>query len=214
MQSVKLNPKSINKNQFEYTAWNTGKYIVGVDEVGRGCLAGPVVTAAVILPINTQYQLLKDSKLLSQNNREKAYHWLTENAWTAWSLVDPHLIDTLNIYHATAYAMRRAITQLLVHVRAPETLLIDAMPLRYNGPFSQMYHLNSGEEKSTSIAAASIFAKVQRDRVMRDMHTVFPAYHLQQHKGYSTQLHKKQINTFGPSFIHRKNFLSWFHQNT
>jgi len=210
MKSVKIDPKRVKKNEFEHITWSSGYHLVGVDEVGRGCLAGPVVTAAVLLPPHTQYRKLKDSKELKQEDRELAYRWITRNAWAAWSLVDPHLIDTLNIYQATLYAMRRAVTQLLVQLHeAPTTLLVDGIPLSFDGPFSQVYNMAQGEQKSTSIAAASIYAKVQRDRVMRNMHRVFPAYHLHRHKGYSTQLHKQQLNTFGASFVHRKRFLTW-----
>jgi len=215
MKPVKLSPRTMRTNACEREAWNNNTYLVGVDEVGRGCLAGPVVTAAVILPPYTQYRLLKDSKHLKQEDREKACCWITRHAWYAWSLVDPHLINTYNIYHATIYAMRRAVTQLLIQTSLkPETLLIDSVPMTYTDTFSHIYHVNQGEHVSSTIAAASIYAKVQRDRIMRDMHTIFPAYQLYRHKGYSTPQHKQQLTQFGPSFMHRKNFITWLDRSS
>jgi len=214
MKSVKIRPGDIYKNHFEQQAWQNNSFTAGIDEVGRGCLAGPVVTAAAIVPQRSRYPFLKDSKLLKQEERERAYRWLSQKAWFAWSLVNPYLIDQFNIYYATLYAMRRALSQLLVQLpTSPHTVLTDAMPLTYNGNFTQMYHLSDGEQKSVSIAAASIVAKVNRDRIMRQTGTIFPVYHFTSNKGYSTKVHKAQLTTFGPSFIHRANFLTWLPSN-
>ena len=110
---MKINYKTITKNFFEQKAWQKSQYICGIDEVGRGSLAGPMLTAAVILHQNKTHPLLKDSKLLTQKEREEAYHWIIKNSFYSFALASHHTIDKINIYQATLYTMKQALLQLL-----------------------------------------------------------------------------------------------------
>ncbi|MFC1845601.1 ribonuclease HII [Candidatus Dependentiae bacterium] len=202
---------TINKDDYEKTAWKQQSVVCGVDEVGRGCLAGPLATAAVILPSRSCYPLLKDSKLLSEPQRIKAYNWIIKRCWYATGIVSHQAIDRHNIWQSTLMAMKKAVLNLLsVCPHRPSALLIDAMPLKLldtdykNIP---VHHFTKGESKSSSIAAASIVAKVTRDRLMRIFDPIFPGYHLGQHKGYSTKKHKAAVVALGPTIIHRTSFL-------
>jgi ribonuclease HII len=210
MVTIKLKERFI-KNQFEKLAWQEGAMVCGIDEVGRGCLAGPVVTAAAILLPGKQNFCLKDSKLLSQQELQTAYKWVTKNAIFSTSLVNHREIDVYNIYYATMKAMKRALMQLLAHCpQLPRAVLIDAMPLDLSGtPYHDLavYSFPFGEQRSTSIAAASIIAKVTRDNLMHKLAASFPQYHLAQHKGYCTKMHQEAVRTFGSSIIHRERFL-------
>lgn len=200
-----------NKDYFEKQAWESQKLVCGIDEVGRGCLAGPVVVASVILHPHKKSRLLKDSKLLTRTERLKGYRWILKNSWYSTAIIHNRAIDTLNIYYATLQAMRRATLQLLsICPIQPGSILVDAMPLRLERTAFEhidVYHFPFGETKSTSIAAASIVAKITRDALMKRFEPIVPGYHLAQHKGYSTPLHKKSIATIGRSIIHRINFL-------
>lgn len=195
------------KNQFEKLAWASGELIIGIDEVGRGCLAGPVGTAAVALFPGAHYRLLKDSKTLSQNELLDAYTWIIRHSFYVYASCDHAVIDTLNIYQATQRAMARAFNQLLVILpQNPSAVLVDAVPLQLPHFQGQVYHFIKGEQKSTSIAAASIVAKVTRDRHMGLFDTLFPAYRLSHHKGYATMEHQEAVRLVGPSLIHRTSF--------
>jgi len=203
--------KTIAKNYFEKVAWRKNLYTCGIDEVGRGCLAGPVVVAAVITPQNTCYALLKDSKTLNKEEREIAYNWIIKNC--SWSVASSshRIVDTMNIYQATLQSMKKVYLQLYQSLPFPQRqlkyVLIDAMPLDlHNGP--EFHYFNYGETLSTSIAAASIIAKVTRDRLMEKMCLNFPDYTLEKHKGYATKSHVSSIIKHGPSIIHRRSFLS------
>jgi ribonuclease HII len=200
-----------NKDSFEAQAWQTNKLVCGIDEVGRGCLAGPVVTAAVILFPGSKSRLVKDSKLLDVDQLQAAYRWIIKHSWYSFGIASHRTIDALNIYYATLKAMKKSVFQLFTHCpEKPSTILVDAMPLDLqNTPYKDIavYHFPFGESKSSSIAAASIVAKVTRDALMRNMHAVFPQYHLAQHKGYSTQLHQDAVQAHGRTIIHRMRFL-------
>lgn len=204
--------QKINKNYYEKTAWEAQSVVCGVDEVGRGCLAGPLVTAAVILPIRRTYPLLKDSKILSENQRIKAYNWIIKRCWYATGIVSHQTIDQHNIWQSTLMAMKKAVLNLLsVCPNKPSAIVIDAMPLKLldtNYKNIPIHHFPKGESKSSSIAAASIIAKVTRDRLMRIYDPIFPGYHLGQHKGYSTKQHTAAVISLGPTIIHRTSFLS------
>lgn len=200
------------KNHFEHQAWAQGSLICGIDEVGRGCLAGPVVTAAVMLPANKLSPLLKDSKIMSSEEREKAALWIQKHCWYGLGAVHHRLIDQHNIWHATLIAMKRALVNLLSIAPArPSAIVIDAMPLQlFDTSYNDIpvYYFPFGERKSSSIAAASIIAKVHRDAMMTRIDDVFPGYKLGQHKGYSTPLHKRILREGHPQLvIHRQNFL-------
>jgi ribonuclease HII len=182
--------------------WVKFDLIAGCDEAGRGPLAGPVVAAAVILPKNYYHPAIDDSKKLSPARREAVYPIITGVAVAyAFGIVDHLVIDKINILNATKQAMRDAIRGLTIK---PEAVLIDAVRLDDLGCFQMS--LIKGDTLSISIAAASILAKVRRDRIMTDYHRQFPAYHFDRHKGYPTALHRSCIKRFGPCPIHRRSF--------
>ncbi len=177
--------------------------IAGIDEAGRGALAGPVVAAAVVLPEKFRHQRLKDSKQLLPERREAIYAELISNPAIAWAIgaVDSLEIDRLNILRATHQAMRVAVAALGL---PPEHVLIDGLPVH---PFPHpQTALVDGDCLSLSIAAASVIAKVTRDRIMRDFCATFPEYCFSQHKGYGTRLHLLHLQKFGPCPIHRRSF--------
>ena len=204
-------PLPFNKDHYERLAWAQNKGICGVDEVGRGCLAGPVVTAAVLLPPGIQTELFKDSKILSPAQREHAFSYISKNAVYSYAIMSNQEIDRYNIWQATLKCMRRAIIQLFnCHSRLPEHIVVDAMPVSLVGSVYQsipLYYFIKGEQHSSAIAAASIIAKVIRDRMMVRMEHTLPGYKFGQHKGYSTQVHKASLDLFGHSFIHRISFI-------
>ena len=177
--------------------------IAGIDEAGRGALAGPVVAAAVILPEKFRHRKLNDSKQLAPELREEIYHELISNPEIAWAIgvVDHIEIDQINILRATHKAMRAAVTALAA---PPNHVLIDGLPV-FPFPFSQTAIID-GDCWSLSIAAASVIAKVTRDAMMREFCAHFPEYCFGQHKGYTTQLHLTKLHEFGPCPIHRRSF--------
>jgi len=177
--------------------------IAGVDEAGRGPLAGPVIAAAVILPKGFQHEILDDSKKLTERKRETIFLELTTDATVLWSfaIVEAEEIDRLNILRATHEAMRRAIGGLSP---VPDHALIDGLPV-HPFPIAQTA-LVGGDGLSLSIAAASVIAKVVRDRVMSKMDDLYPDYGFAQHKGYGTALHLDRLHRYGPCPIHRKSF--------
>ena len=188
--------------RYEKKAWSTGATLVaGVDEVGRGSLFGCVVAAAVILDPAYRVRGLRDSKLLLPERREVLAERVREHA-IAWTIaaVDAARIDQINIYHASRAAMREAVLRL---APAADHLLIDAMRIDCELPQIPIIH---GDALSASIAAASILAKVERDRMMREWDAVFPAYGLASHKGYSTPKHIAALREFGPTPLHRQSF--------
>ena len=178
--------------------------IAGIDEAGRGPLAGPVVAAAVILPPDFRHKALTDSKKLSHSAREEIYGELTANAKITWavSVVGAEEIDRLNILRATHLAMRQAVAALSVQ---PQHVLIDGLPVK---PFPlPQTALVGGDGLSFSIAAASVIAKVTRDRLMVKMDAAYPGYNFSRHKGYGTAAHRDSLRRHGPCPIHRKSFL-------
>ena len=188
--------------RFEKQAWDTGALLVaGVDEVGRGSLFGPVVAGAVILDRAYRVRGLRDSKLLPAERREVLAERIKEHA-VAWSIaaVDAARIDQINIYQASRLAMRIAVSQL---APAADYLLIDALRLDWDLPQRPIIH---GDALSASIAAASILAKVERDRMITAWDPVFPMYGLAANKGYSTPHHLAALREHGPSPLHRQSF--------
>lgn len=208
----------LKKNTFEYTAWQQGSVICGLDEVGRGCLAGPVVAGAVILPCNTRYRLLKDSKLLDEQKRLLAYKWIVKNCWFGLGIINPRLIDKHNIWQANILAMKRALIQLLsVYPGTPLSIVTDAVPIELadtNFSSIPLHYFPQAERKSISVAAASILAKVTRDNLMRRIDPLFPGYYLNEHKGYSTQKHKESLREKSRTIIHRNSFLTWLDRDS
>jgi len=188
--------------KYEKLASEAGaKLIAGVDEVGRGCLFGPVVAAAVILDPAYRIRGLRDSKLLDQATREKLAPRIRENA-IAWAVaaVDVAIIDEINIYWASKRAMEDAVGKLSLQ---PDHLLVDAMRLNYDCAQTPIIH---GDALSASIAAASIIAKVARDAMMREFDAVYPGYGLASNKGYSAPVHLKALREKGPTPLHRMSF--------
>lgn len=177
--------------------------IAGIDEAGRGALAGPVVAAAVILPERFRHRKLNDSKQLLPEKRQEIYSDLMANETICWAvgIVDSLEIDTINILRATHKAMRAAIAAL---TRQPEHVLIDGLPV-FPFPLPQTAIID-GDCYSLSIAAASVIAKVTRDAIMRDFCARFPEYCFSQHKGYGTELHLIKLHEHGPCPIHRRSF--------
>ena len=178
-------------------------HIAGIDEVGRGALAGPVVAAAVILPEKFPHRKLNDSKQLTPEVRDDVYADLTANPEVIWAIgvVDHIEIDALNILRATHKAMHAAVAALTV---IPDHVLIDGLPI-FPFPFPQTAIID-GDCISKTIAAASVIAKVTRDRIMRGFCVQFPEYCFAQHKGYCTELHLTKLHEFGPCPIHRRSF--------
>lgn len=175
--------------------------IAGIDEVGRGPLAGPVVAAAVILPDDFNILGIDDSKKLTENKREELFVSIREVAISIGvGIVDAKEIDEINIYEATKKAMGAAISDL--HI-LPDFLLVDAMKLTTPFPSEAII---KGDSKSISIAAASIIAKVTRDRMMKEMAQSYPEYHFEQNMGYGTREHLEALQQYGATPFHRRTF--------
>lgn len=183
------------------------KYICGIDEAGRGPLAGPVVVGAVILPENSFIEGVNDSKKVSEKKREKLYDLITEEA-IAYSvgIVDQKTIDEINILNATKLGVKRALEGLS---QKPEIIMVDALNNMdtLGIPYISVV---KGDAKNYCIAAASIIAKVTRDRMMREWDEVYPIYGFSKHKGYGTAEHIRIIKENGPCPLHRKSFIKNF----
>ena len=188
---------------YEKKYWEKNvKYVAGIDEAGRGPLAGPVVAACVIFDKNIEIQGIADSKKISPKKRLKLYHVIREKAIdVSVGIANEHEIDKLNILQATFLAMKRSVGNLKVE---PQQLLID-------GPYSdiKLYSVETiikGDSKSLSVAAASIIAKVTRDKIMEEYHEIYPDFGFNKHKGYGTKLHIEQLSKIKATPIHRKSF--------
>lgn len=188
--------------EFETELYNKGiNFIAGIDEVGRGPLVGPVVTAAVILPKDFYDERINDSKKLTEKKRELLYDVIMENAISVGiGISSEDVIDEINILNATKRAMLEAINNLSVK---PEHLLIDAVKLNTDIPQTSII---KGDAKSESIAAASIIAKVTRDRMMIELDKIHPEYDFKHNKGYGTKKHIEAIRKYGIIKEHRKTF--------
>ncbi|RWZ60510.1 ribonuclease HII [Halobacillus fulvus] len=186
---------------FEYEAFRQGKSVIaGIDEAGRGPLAGPVVAGAVILPEDFYLEGLNDSKKLSLEKREQFYSIIQEGADWGAGIVSSEEIDQHNIYQATKLAMKRAVAALN---QKPDHLLIDAMELDME---TSQQSIVKGDQRSVSIAAASIIAKVTRDRYMAELHEAYPAYQFKSNQGYGTKEHLQALEEFGATAHHRRSF--------
>lgn len=195
--------ETLKKYEREYEACG---YICGIDEVGRGPLAGPVVAGAVILPKDCNILYINDSKKLSEKKREELYDIIMEQAVaTGIGMVGPGRIDEINILQATYEAMREAIHNLSV---TPDILLNDAVTIP-EVPIHQI-PIIKGDAKSISIGAASIIAKVTRDRLMVEYDKVMPEYGFTSNKGYGSKEHIEALKKYGPSPIHRRSFITHF----
>lgn len=193
-----------NRWHFEEQALKLGYAVsAGVDEAGRGTLAGPVVASAVILPFNKdKFRNVVDSKKLSSKEREKQFYIIQENAVSIGiGISEVSEIDEFNILNASLFAMERAVKKL---EHSPQILFIDGN-YSINTGLPQK-PIVKGDLRSVSIAAASIIAKVTRDRIMEDLHINYPEYNFKKHKGYATKEHIKAIKRYGASKVHRKSF--------
>ena len=190
-------------NVFELACQQSGyKQIAGIDEAGRGALAGPVIAAAVILPMPCRIEGLRDSKLLSPKQRAHLFDEIHNVAVSVGiGSIDQQVIDRLNILQATLLAMREAVEKL---TPSPDYLLVDGLNLPEVGIVGEA--IPKGDSKSYSIASASIIAKVTRDRLMAELDPIYPNYGFSQHKGYPTPQHRQAIAQFGASDIHRLTF--------
>lgn len=196
--------ENIDLYQYEHELEKEGiQYIGGVDEVGRGPLIGPVVAACCVLPADFHLEGLTDSKKLSEKKRETFYDYIKEHA-LAYGIgeVSPERIDEVNIYQATKEAMYMAIKQVQDQIPL-EHVLIDAMPLELDIPSTSII---KGDAKSISIAAASVLAKVTRDRMMIELDQKYPMYGFASHKGYPTKKHIEAIHQFGLIDGYRKTY--------
>ena len=195
---ARIEAMKVYEKEYESHGW-----ICGIDEVGRGPLCGPVVASAVILPKDCQILYLNDSKKLSEKKREELYDVIMEQAVAVGvGMASPQRIDEINILQATYEAMRQAISSLKVK---PAVLLNDAVTI----PEVEIPQIPiiKGDAKSVSIAAASIIAKVTRDRMMVEYDRIYPGYDLASNKGYGTKVHMEALKTVGPCEIHRRTLI-------
>jgi ribonuclease HII len=193
--------------KFENEALNEGYSIIaGVDEAGRGPLAGPVVASAVIFSIKDVIDTIKDSKKLSEKKREKVYGYVIEKAKDyGVGIVDEKEIDRINILNASLKAMKIAVNSLKL---VPDILFIDGNKI-LDGIKTKQRAIIGGDNLSAFIAASSIIAKVTRDNIMREYDKIFPQYGFAKHKGYGTKEHYKKIKEYGPCDIHRRSFMKY-----
>jgi ribonuclease HII len=203
LEEEKKRTEIMKEYEYRYAEYT---YICGIDEVGRGPLAGPVVAGAVILPKNCDILYLNDSKKLSEKKREELYEIIMDKAIaTGIGMVGPKVIDDLNILQATYEAMRIAVKNLKV---SPDILLNDAVTIP--GIQIKQVPIIKGDAKSVSIAAASIIAKVTRDRLMKEYDELMPQYSFGENKGYGTATHIEALKQYGVTPIHRSTFIKNF----
>lgn len=197
-ERARIETMKVYEKEYETHGW-----ICGIDEVGRGPLCGPVVASAVILPKDCQILYLNDSKKLSEKKREELYDVIMEQAIAVGTgMASPERIDEINILQATYEAMRQAVAALKVR---PAVLLNDAVTIP--GIEIPQIPIIKGDAKSVSIAAASIIAKVTRDRMMVEYDRMYPGYDLASNKGYGTKTHMEALRSIGPCEIHRRTFI-------
>ncbi len=192
-----------NMKKYEKEAYfNKKNIIAGLDEVGRGPLAGPVVTACVVFPKDVSILGINDSKKLSKQKREDLFIKIEENALSiSVNMEDNYVIDDINILEATKRSMLKNISSLK---HKPDYLILDSINLNTNIPYISIV---KADEKSISVAAASIIAKVTRDKYMDEMHLIYPQYKFNENKGYGTKSHIEALKKYGPCIIHRKSFI-------
>ncbi len=194
----------MTQNLFDFDRNFNLSAIAGVDEAGRGPLAGPVVAACCILPLDCMIDGINDSKKLSEAKREKLYCEITASAFFKVSVIPQEVIDEINILRATKRAMAECIENMPVK---PELVLIDAVDVKVSVPIKSII---KGDAQSYNIAAASIIAKVTRDRLMRDYDNLYPQYGFAKNKGYGTKEHIEALKKCGPCPLHRKSFIKNF----
>lgn len=189
-------------NEFEKAFWADGKsFVIGLDEAGRGPIAGPLVVAGVIFPKGYDHDAIYDSKKISEKKREELFDEIKKDAlYYKIEIVSEEEVDEHNIYRATQMTMEK----IVLECNICDSVLSDAMPLpAIDLPLESLV---KGDQKSVSIAAASILAKVTRDRIMVELDAKYPEYGLKQHKGYPTKKHLEALETYGVLDIHRKSY--------
>lgn len=196
----------MTKQLFDYDK-KFGSLVAGIDEAGRGPLAGPVVCACCMMPLNDEDMIdgINDSKKISEKKREKLFEQIKEKAISyCIAVIPPEVIDDINILQATIMGMKNSFEGMEVK---PETLIVDAVKLDCD---VKVVPIIKGDATSYNVAAASILAKVARDRMMRDYDAQYPEYGFEKHKGYGTATHIKTIKEIGPCPIHRRSFIKNF----
>ena len=196
----------MTKQLFDYDK-KFGSLVAGIDEAGRGPLAGPVVCACCMMPLNDEDMIdgINDSKKISEKKREKLFEQIKEKAISyCIAVIPPEVIDDINILQATIMGMKNSFEGMEVK---PETLIVDAVKLDCD---AKVFPIVKGDATSYNVAAASILAKVARDRMMRDYDAQYPEYGFEKHKGYGTATHIKTIKEIGPCPIHRRSFIKNF----
>ena len=196
-----MKSKKTCSNEFEIQAWENGHLVLGIDEAGRGPIAGPLCVAGVVFPYGYQNEDIYDSKALSEKKRESLFDVILKDALSVKILiVSEQEIDEKNIYRATQHAMHQIASELEC-----DEVLTDAMPLP-DYTKHPVQDLVKGDQKSISIAAASILAKVTRDRIMNELDEKYPGYGFAKHKGYPTAAHVKALNELGVLPVHRRSY--------
>ncbi len=201
-----------NLKKYEENLYNEGlKYICGIDEAGRGPLAGPVVVGAVVMPRDSKLEFMNDSKKVTQKRRELLYDEIKDTALAyGIGIVPQDVIDDINILNATKKGLHEALGQVIEMLKAkPDIVIVDA--LREIDTFGITYEsIIKGDATCYSISAASILAKVTRDRIMEEWDKIYPEYGFSAHKGYGTAKHIEAIKKYGPCPLHRKSFIKHF----
>lgn len=188
------------ENKYEQLYWNQNQYVIGIDEAGRGPLAGELIVCGVVFPIGYENEEINDSKKLSEKKRIQLFEMIKQDALEILvEVVSIHDIDTLNIYQATKQAMLKICDK----SKNASAAISDAMPMECSIP---VYDMVKGDQKSISVAAASIIAKQLRDTMMKDYATQYPNYGFEKHKGYGTKAHIEAIYQYGILPIHRKTY--------
>jgi ribonuclease HII len=187
------------ENKYERQYWENDRYIMGIDEAGRGPLCGPLVVACCVLPINYENEAINDSKQLSEKKRNELFKVIIRDAHHyEFRIVSPEMIDRYDIYHAT----QRAMDELSKSTRIHSLTVTDAMPLNRIDTVSMV----KGDAKSISVAAASILAKVLRDHIMMGYDVLYPQYEYRNHKGYGTKRHLELMDQYGINELYRMSF--------
>ena len=203
-KTVKTKVQKICTNEYEHEYWPKGQLVLGIDEAGRGPLAGPLTVAGVIFPVGYENPLIYDSKSLSEKKREELFDIIKEDSlWFEILIVSEKDIDTYDIYHADQMAMAR------IAADAPEAVVVtDAMPIELPEDAGKplIFHPVKGDQKSVNVAAGSILAKVTRDRLMKEYDRLYPEYGFAKNKGYGTKQHMDAIRKYGITPIHRRSF--------
>lgn len=188
------------ENKYEQLYWNQNQYVIGIDEAGRGPLAGELIVCGVVFPIGYENEEINDSKKLSEKKRMQLFEMIKQDALEIWiEVVSISDIDTLNIYQATKQAMLKICEK----SKKASAAISDAMPMECVIP---VYDMVKGDQKSISVAAASIIAKQLRDTMMKDYAIQYPNYGFEKHKGYGTKAHIEAIHQYGILPIHRKTY--------